>query len=187
MTVNSNLEAYCTGTQFTVKCDWRTFAELASDTDVPLASSAALAASPVLLFALQEAAGDIEAAVTIGQRYDPTDLVLLITPDGSGKISNSGVKLIAMNAGIAVVKMFQRRGKGVPEDLKELVEESLNTLAALEEGTAIFAFRETQEAGVLQTYEETPVDVANRNLPSYIARPLFGQRANQYWPRWNGG
>lgn len=178
MTVNSGAAAYCTGAQFVVIFDWRAFAQLASDTDVPLASSSALQSSAILADWLQIAAGDIEMAATVGARYDPADLAKLVV----APITNSGWSLISMNAALAAAGMFGRRLEGLPDFIVKKIEEADAKLMALEEGTGIFGFAETQQAGLTTEYRETPADVARRNLPSYIARRCFGTRANRLEP-----
>ncbi len=185
LTVNSAFQPFCTPANFVTLMDWRTYAQLASDTGTPLASSAALQSSVVLASCLALAAGEIEAAVTIGERYDPKDLVILVTPIAT-VICNSGWKLIELNAVLAAMKMYERRFEGLPPELKDRAEWAKENLAALETGTAIFAFTETQAAGLLQDYKETAADVEARNLPSFIAQNLFGRRANRVGP-WNGG
>src|SRR5690349_3558999 len=110
MTINSGGSAFCTAAQFVSLFDWRPFAQLASDTDTPLASSAALQSSTILGNHLRIAAGHIEMAVTVSQRYDPADLVLLISPT----ITNSGWALINLNAGLAAGGMFGRRFELMP-------------------------------------------------------------------------
>ena len=176
MTINSSASAYCTGAQFVIIFDWRPFAQLASDTDVPLASSAALQSSTILADWLQIAAGDIEMAATVGARYDPTDLAALIV----APITNSGWSLIGMNAALAAAGMFGRRLEGLPEFIVRKIEEADSKLSALEEGTGIFGFQEVQQAGIIKDYKETADDVIKRNLPSYRARRCLGKRDNLY-------
>ncbi len=174
MTINSGTTPYCTPAIFVQIFDYRSFSQLASDTDIPLASSAALQASAILGVQLQIAAGNIEMAATVGARYDPTDLAALISPT----ITNSGYALIEMNASLAAAGMYNRRFEAIPDDIQKRVDDAMAKLAALEAGTAIFGFDETQQAGLTQFYNETDQDVINRNLPSWNARRCLGRRDN---------
>ena len=114
-------------------------------------------------------------AVTVGARYDPLDLAKLVT----APISNSGYALIELNATLAAKGMFSRRFEGMPEFIAAKIEEADSKMQALEQGLAIFGFAEVQQAGIVSDYLETAQDVENRNLPSYIARRVFGDRANR--------
>jgi hypothetical protein len=188
LTINSNADPYCTPAQFVVVDDWRAYAQLASDTDVPLASSALLQASPVLLAALQEGAGDIESACAMGQRYPPASLVTLVTADPMTlKICNSGWAIIRINAAMAAYYMYDRRQETMPEQIEKKVERAMAQLEALANGMAVLGFLESQEAGVLQDYLETPQDVIARQMPSWTARPCFGIRNNVSNPPWGRG
>jgi hypothetical protein len=174
MTVNSGLTAYCTPAQFVQILDYRVFAQLASDTDVPLASSSTLQSSNVLATCLRIGAGKIEMAVTRSAIYDHADLTALVT----APITNSGYALIDLNATLAAYEMFSRRFQAMPEFIAKKVEFAMNQLSELESGSKIFGFTETQQAGLIDDYQETAQDVANRNLPSFVARRLFGARDN---------
>ncbi len=174
MTINSGSAAYCSPAIFCSLFDYRTFAQLASDTDVPLASSAALQASSILALKLQVAAGKIEMACTKGQRYDPADLALM----ASGT-TNGAAALADLNAGVAVYEMFGRRFETMPDEIRDKVESAMAQLEALADGEEILPFAQTQLAGLIQDYNETPQDVQNRNLPSFVARRCLGRRDNR--------
>lgn len=174
MTISSSASAYCTGSQFAQLFDYRSFAQLASDSDVPLASQAALAASTILAAKLKVAAGMIEMACTVSGRYTPADLAAL-----AASSTNSGWSLINLNAWLAAAEMYGRRFEGMPPEIKEKFDQGMAMLAALEKGDAIFGFEEVQQAGIIQDYKETASDVEARNLPSYIARRVFGRRSNR--------
>lgn len=177
MTPNSSTSPYCTPADFVSIFDYRSFAQLASDTDTPLASSAALQASPILAAQLGIGAGMIEMAATVGERYDPTDLATLLS---SG--TNGGYALIEMNASLAAAGMFGRRFESVPDEMRARIEDALSKLEALESGANIFPFLETQAAGLVTDYRETAYDVARRTLPSWVARRCLGIRSNQIPP-----
>lgn len=181
LTINSAASPFCSPVQFTTLYDWRPFAQLVVDNDVPPADTASFQASLVLMACLQVAGGKIESAATMGKRYDPADLANLV----SGTPTNSGWTLIKINAGLAAGEMYDRRFQAIPDDIKTRVDEAQAWLAELADGTQIFAFAETQAAGLLQERRETAVDVANRNMPSYQANRLFGRRNNVSPGNWN--
>jgi len=181
MTVNSGFAPYCTPTEFCSVFDYRSFAQLASDTDIPLASQSALISSPVLGTQLGIGAGQIEMACTVGARYDPADLSLLITPV-SGFIPNGGYALIEMNASLAAAGMFGRRFESVPDEMRARIEDAIAKLEALEKGADIFPFLETQQAGLVQDHRETAYEVSRRMLPSWVARRCVGIRTNMLPP-----
>ena len=175
MTVNSGASSFCTPAIFCQIFDYRTFAQLASDTDIPLVSPAAFQASPITASMLQIGAGLIEMAATVSARYDPADLAKLITPP----LTNSGYALIQMNAALAAAEFFKRRFESVPESIAAVVQRANDQLAALADGEEIFGFTQVQQAGIATDYQETASDVEQRNLPSFIARRVFGRRANR--------
>lgn len=179
-TVNSASSAFCTGAQFVVIFDWRTAADLLSDTDAGLTNSAAVQNSTVLSELLMEAAGQIEMATSRGNRYQPSDLTAL-----AASSTVAGSRLRRLNAAIAMEFLWRRRPDKEMPAMPEF-EEAQVMLEALEKGEKIFGFQETMDAGVVQDYVETPQDVEARNLPSFVAQNLFGRRNNRILPP-NGG
>lgn len=178
MTPNSASAPFCSPASFATVYDWRTFGQLISDSDAPN-TYAAFVASPTTLAKLQIAAGQIEMAASIGGRYDPIlDLVQLVTPV-AGVICNGGWALIQMNADLAAFEFYGRRYEGMPDWIQKAVDQAIAKLAALEEGTAIFPFLQTQQAGLISDYEESATDVEKRNLPSFVAHRCFGRRDNR--------
>lgn len=177
-TINSSFVSYCTPAQFVQVFDYRSFAQLAADNDVPLTESG-LISSTILSAKLQIASGMVEMAATRGARYDPIlDLQPLVTPV-NGLICNGGWVLIQLVASMAAFEMFGRRYEAMTEYMQAKVEEANTLLQALENGEKIFPFADAQQAGLLNDYIETPTDVTNRNLPTFIAQNLFGIRANR--------
>ena len=179
MTVNSSFSPFCTPQQFCpLVFDFRSFAQLVVDNDVPL-TQAALQASPVLAVKLQIASGNVEIAATRGARYDPiNDLQKLVTPI-NGTICNGGWMLINMVAGMTAFEMYGRRYEGMTDYMQAKVDEANVLLEALENGEKIFPFAEAQQAGLLTEHIETATDVENRHGTVVIARNFFGRRVNQ--------
>lgn len=185
MTPASSTSSFCNPTQFVTVYDWRTIAELLSDTDVALTNQAAVIASPILAELLMEGAGQIEMATSIGNRYKvytdgtPSDLMALAATS-----TVSGARLRRLNASITLEYCWRRRPDKEMPPMPEF-EESALTLKALSEGEAVFGFAESAQAGLTSEQKDTPTDVQNRNMPSLIAGNLFGRRTNRIWP--NGG
>lgn len=183
MTVNSSFASFCTPAQFVLVFDYRSFAQLSADNDIPLSESAFLA-SPILSAKLQIASGKVEMAATRGARYDPIkDLQKLVLPV-AGQVSNGGWALIEIVASITAFELFGRRYESMTQYMQSKVEEANILLQALENGEKIFPFTEAQQAGLLAEHRETPQDVQNRNGTVVIAKNLFGRRGNQLTSGW---
>lgn len=178
MTPNSSLTSFCSGAQFVVIYDWRTIAELLSDTDASLTNATQVANSTVLAELLMEATGQIEMATSIGNRYQvyqnqPSDLAVLAATQTA-----SGARLRRLNAAIALEYCWRRRPDKEMPPMPEFEEAAL-TLKALADGEAIFGFVETMSAGLVQDFVETATDVEQRKMPSFTAQNLFGRRQNR--------
>lgn len=181
MTPNSSTTSFCSPTQFVAIFDWRTIAELLSDTDVALTNQAAVIANPILAELLMEGTGQIEMASSIGNRYPvytdrPSDLAVLAATSTS-----SGARLRRLNAAITLEYCWRRRPDKAMPPMPEFEEAAL-LLKALADGEAVFGFVEAMNAGIVHDCIETPQDVAHRNLPSYQAQSLFGRRGNRILP-----
>lgn len=183
MTPNSSLTPFCSPAQFVVIFDYRTVAELLSDTDAALTNAAAVEASATLAELLLEGTGQIEMATSIGNRYQvytdrPSDLATL-----AATATASGARLRRLNAAITMEYLWRRRpDKEMPAMVE--FEEAALMLKALSDGEMIFGFVETMNAGVLQEHIDTAQDVQRRNLPSFQAQNLFGRRGNRIGHCW---
>ncbi len=168
----SGATPYCTAQQFVDRFDWRTAADLLSDSGTRLTLQQVLA-STVLLELLQEASGLVESACMVGNRYAPADL--------AGLTGNSQQLLIGLTAGVAAFHLFSRR----PDrklDVPPRAQWAMEMLAKLEEGTAVFGILEVAEAGVVDHLVEQPSDVEARNMVTRIAGRFFGRRSNDMRP-----
>ncbi len=180
MNVNSSSTSFCLPSQFVLIFDYRSFAQLSSDNDVPLTQSA-FEASAILAAKLQIASGKVEMAATRGARYDP--IIDLQALAAGVPPTNGAWALAELVAGIAAFELYGRRYEAMPEYMQKKVDEANVMLEALENGEVIFPFTQAQQAGLLTDYIETPQDVDNRNLPSLVAQNLFGRRDNRIgWP-----
>lgn len=171
LTPNSAATSFCTPAQFLVFYDYRTVGELLNDADMPLTAQGVLA-STTLAFLLQAAAGKIEMATSMGDRYQPSDLTALAATG-----TNMALKLARLNADIAMEELWRRR-PDMPPQLPQF-EEATAMLEALAGGHLVFGFTESMDAGIIDTYAETSTDVDNRRMPSQIAKRMMGTRSNQ--------
>ncbi len=174
LTPNSSATAYAAPSDLFLRYDIRTIADLVSDTGSRLGGSpnpnaATVAASPRLLTLLLVNSGRVEASCVKGQRYLPTDLQAL-----------TGVSkqyLVQIVCALTMGDLFRARPDiGKPD---ETYQEACESLKALADGEQIFAFVETEAAGVMENQVNTPGDVENRFLTTVQMRRLFGRRNNE--------
>ncbi len=186
LTPNSSLTAYATPADLFLLYDIRTIADLASDDGTrlggsPNPNSATVAASPRILRLLLVNSGRLEASCVKGQRYMPIDLAALVAEGGG-----SGAYLIQIVCALTMGDLFRRRPDlGKPDERTDEAEAALQALA---DGEQIFAFVETEAAGVMANNLNTPQDVQDRYLTTVQNHRLFGRRNNQSllgpWGRW---
>lgn len=166
-TPNSGSTAYATTAQLSSRYDQRTLGDLASDTGTRVPANQ-LSTSQPILDALQDAAGMIEAACSVGNRYTPADLLTLT--------GNGAAFLTRLNCDLAIGLLFQRRpDKGDPP---KQVETAWRLLDALEAGHMVFGLLEAAEAGQPTDVVETSQDVYNRNGVAVQMSKYFGRRVN---------
>lgn len=175
LTPNSSATAYCTPAQF-LTFYTRTLAAdmLRATPDAPRPSYLAMLdstnpAGAKLLFHLARGAGEIEAACSIAQRYQPLDLAAL-----------TGVSLTLLqgiNAARGMWSLYQtlKPGAARPEEVPG-ARESAEMLKALRDGEMIFAFAETQESGLPTVQQAQPSQLLTPNVVGYAQRlfPFYG-------------
>ena len=161
---------YCSPAEFASFIDANAAGQLAND-DGTIASGADLLADPEVLNCLRYASGAVEAACLAGERYQPEDLAALVSDSGN----NSGYYLRELVATLAFGRLARRRG--VPlEEWKPALEEANETLEGLRKGSHIFAFEETQRAGLPDNSVPTRQELRDMNLVTYESRRYFGSR-----------
>lgn len=159
---------------FLNRVDHRSIGQLASDNNIPIAESS-LASNGKVLAAVKDACGYVESAAYMGERYYKEDLEAIASTDCHAR--NMLYRLVSDQA---VMLMIERR----PDlDIKPTagMMRSMEWLEQLVEGKRIFPFTEVAEAGRLDHEIDTAADVAERRLPSYTARLLFGTRNNRWY------
>lgn len=170
-TVATNASSYLSVAEFLKRFDWRVVADLVSDDGTRLAE-ASLPANTNLLAILDDASGDVESAAMMGGKYSAADLAALT--------GVSQKKLFRIIADLAICYLYERRPDREMKSPASM-DRTQAWLEKLVEGTRIFGFQETVDASVLDHDTETTDHVEARNLPTYIARRMFGTRANR-WP-----
>jgi phage gp36-like protein len=125
--------------------------------------------NPTIAQALLTASGQVESWCLRGERYAPTDLAALT--------GASQAMLIELVADLAFYRLGKRRWK---DPVKECpgYKEAMETLKALGEGTAIFSFQESAEAGNMQSFDLKYNSQGQRQRITDKARPFFGRRMN---------
>jgi hypothetical protein len=181
LTINSNSAPLITPAEFLNRCDWRTVGQLLSDSDDPIdfvtLTTAGTPENTLLLQHLLGSTGELEAACTKGERYQPSDLANLAA---SG--TASGSYLFDVLTWLTIPRIYRRR----PDLLERLETEILrgaDVLEKLEKGEMVFSFVQTQIAGVITHQSETPRQVQHRDGLEVQATRLYGRRADRRrWP-----
>lgn len=173
-TVLSAGTSYLTPLEFLKRVDVGTVGDLCTDTKVRLTQTQLLS-DPNLQAALDDAAGDVEAACMVGGKYTPADLAALMAKPSVGRST-----LFRIITAIAKVYLVERRpGTSVPEDFLRGLERAQTILAAISKGTEIFPFQETADAGRIDLQKATPADVTLRFGPVVQAERYFGTRSDR--------
>lgn len=163
----SNSTTLLSVTEFLKRCDWRTVAQLVSDT-LTAVTLGSLASDENLLAALVDASGDVESFAVQGGRYSAADLAAL-----------TGVtqkKLFRLITRLTVIYLYERR------PLIELPkpwywDETLKALERLRTGENIFATEEHIDAGKLDQHHDTRQTVDDdRPMITSEASRFFGLR-----------
>lgn len=168
MTPASSNDPYCTPDQAVQFFDITLWGDLLSDSGTRL-TAGQVQQSDALRSMLMEASGDIEEALMCGARYRPADLQAL---QAAGTVG--AMKLAKMTATLAFWSATQKR---YPQAVMgEAVLKAYDSLERLRSGEAIFAFEETQAAGLpsVQPWYEGLDDL--RRSPVYQNRRMFGCR-----------
>jgi hypothetical protein len=179
MTPNSSIVSYCPVTEFLKRVDLRTVGDWASDTGVRVIQPA-LATDPNVASALMSASGMFEAALLKGQRYQPSDVLLMIglNPDGSsipGFTATAGTAFVyTLISRLAEGELWRRRPDLSP--YPPMFDWAMEQLEELEFGGKILAFLETQAAGIPGHHVDVTTEVEARGLVVTQAKRFLGTR-----------
>lgn len=174
----SNGSSYMEPSEFMSALDPRLTGKLCSLAGLNLTPEQ-LETSPVLLRALGEASGMIEAYALKGEKYTAADLMNL---QGNGKYLLTGLV-----AGLTIINLCEFRIVDLGDWLTRIEEKTRFFLSKLENGEAIFGMSANAEAGVFNSAVETAYEVETRFLSTAQAYRLFGLRNNQANPWVAGG
>ncbi len=129
--------AYAASTDLTARYDANMVADLASDDGTPVAD---LAADAKVQAALDDASGQIDAAVTVARVYSTTNLAALT--------GNSLALLKRITCDLAMYYLMARRPEKYGKNLSEFYEKADAYLESLRKGNRVFAVEANLDAGL---------------------------------------
>ncbi len=179
-TVVSSRQSFITPDEFLKRVDVSTVGDLCADRPAGTGPAvrltyAQLLLDPNLQAALDDASGDVETALLVGERYNVQDLGALIGTPCVGR-----ARLFRIITEIAKVYLAERRaGTKIPEEFLSGADRAQASLVALAKGVEIFALAETQDAGVMEIKGVSPGTVRRRFGPVIQAARFFGTRSDE--------
>lgn len=144
--------SYAEYTDLETRYDAREIKQLSSDTETPSASSN----NAVVLAALEDASGDIDAALLKGGRYTVAQLAALT--------GNSLAKLKRMCCELAMVYLMERRPELTTEQVERHAAIRKRHLDPLRLGEDVFSIDAAIDAGKMSHDGPTSVEVSYLNL-----------------------
>jgi phage gp36-like protein len=165
------MAAYATPADLVARYDARTLGDLAADGGLRV-SEASLLTDDNIQAALDDASGEIEAALLQGQRYTVADL--------AGLTGNSAKYLARITCQIAFGYLWGRRpwSEAWEDPRNEAMSRAKKALELLRTGENIFDVQAVKDAGVPESTGPTRVEI--RNLNSIVDRCRLGR--NGYYP-----
>jgi len=153
--------AYASPSDMQKRYDVRTLGELASDTGVRVQPSD-FADNAILLAALEDASGEIEASLLQGRRYTAAQLADLT--------GNSLAMLKRITCEIAYGLLFERRSYVDDDRRTAAMERARQTLTRLRKGEIVFDVDDVKDAGLPSIEGPSRVTIQNLNLTVDEAR-----------------
>lgn len=147
--------AYASATDLIARYDARLIGDLVADDNTQVAP-ADLSGNTKLAAALDDASGDIDAALLASRRYSADDL--------SGLTGTALAHLKRMTCDIAMSYLRQRRADWNPEQVKAFMEVAEAHLERLRKGINVFGLDDQMDAGLPEVGGPTTVDYQNLNL-----------------------
>ena len=149
------MASYATPAQMKERFDVRILGDLVTDTDTRV-SAANLLTDTNLQAALDDASGEIEAALLQGKRYTTADL--------EGLSGNSAKYLARLTCEIAFGLLWERRPWYERDGREAAIERSKKALDLLRKGEHVFDVDGVKEAGVPSVEGPSRVELKNQNL-----------------------
>lgn len=182
MIISSNTSSFLPVAEFLSRVDQRTVGDWASDTGVRIAPGS-LPTDPNVAAAIGDACGEVESAALAGGRYAAADLATLAA---TNCVSRN--RLYRIVSDIALVFLYERRPNVFAEAKPPQCWERASVwLEQLAQGTRIFSFQETEDAGRAANSDETLQDLITRNGVVTQAHRIFGVRSDRANAVRNGG
>lgn len=163
--------SYATPAEFNARYDVRVSGDLVDDTgDQQTATE--LLTDTVLQAMLDDASGDIEAALGVGELYTPADLAALT--------GNAQKHLVRICCDIAWVYLARRRGLLPADEHKAATDLAEAHLERLRKGQNVFNIAE-RDASTIDTTGPTLVDFDNMHLTRDRTRNYYPHRVPATW------
>lgn len=159
------MAAYANHDDMTNRFDAREIGDLLSDTGEPV-DEGDFVSHPKLTAILEDASGEIEAALMVGGRYTAANLTSLT--------GNSLSHLKRITCELAMRDLLARRPAYNPEKLKAFEERCQGHLKQLRHGENVFNLADQKDAGVPSVGGLTTVETINLNL--------LRDRVQHYYP-----
>lgn len=151
--------------------DQRVIGNLASDTGVAVTPTNLLT-DPNLQAALDDAAGEIDMAILVAERYQPSDLAALT--------GTAQAILFRLNCDLAYIFLVRRRGTDV--STLPQYNETQKTLQLLRDGERVFNIQSAQDAGLPTSEFPSAQQYTDLNLERDYCGTFYPQRVEQQYP-----
>lgn len=156
--------SFATPTQLTQRCDVRMLGDLVGDDGVRVGLPELLT-NANLQAALDDASGEMLAALLQGKRYSSADLATLT--------GDSQKYLVRLNCEIALGLLWERRGYYEDDRREEAMARSRKALERLRRGETVFDVEGVKDAGLPSVSTPSRVTLENLNLTVDEARRGF--------------
>ncbi len=164
--------AYATTAQMLERFDARPIGDMVDDTDQQVPADELLT-NPVLIAMLDDASGDIDAALSVGGMYTAADLASLT--------GNSAKHLVRITCEIAYAYLLRRRGIVPADEHQAAMELAESHLERLRQGVNVFNVPQREDAALIDTAGPSAVTFENMNLIRDRTHNYFPERRPATW------
>lgn len=158
--------SYATPRQLLDRYDWNDIGDLVSDSGTQVTEALILTNAKVAA-ALNDASGEVDAALLMGNRYSPSDLANLN--------GHSAYHLIRITCDIAMARIMGRRPGRDTERIKAMSEMAESHLERLRNGENVFNIQANKDAAGPSVSTITAAEYDNLNL--------LRDQTRHYYPR----